>query len=1040
MQNSILAPLLESTFGNCLLASEAPAMFRCERSYEGTTRSIYFFQSVDKLPSNEELSTIQEQIIAPYYFKAPRASRWNHYLVFVTDDDKVSQKPFERRKLEIERNKEYTRKFVIPLSELDRLLLNTEDVIQPKPPQSQTVERWTTILAEAGLSKIQGNFKRAPLIRDIKAGKVKPIEARNAQSVASQPSQANLAPFIRSLTIEKFGQRSISGTFNFGRVNLIRGPNGTGKTSLLETIEHFFCGATFRAGGKPEILEAVIGFSDNSQESYKKSSNADYQKRDLLWYGHTVNRGNRLYEGFARFNFLNTDAAAHFALDEDLKNLKKSLSKIALGPDAAHTWNRLDEFSAAIQSEMRPIRTQASTLEAQSSTNKARLKALTQISPQADAYKQKADYLFEKIGWSKPPESVASIASWYSQLDDLKIFSEAFENAGQPRSLALSRELQDSLARDSSEIEQLIQKLKKSREQARRFSTRSEALQSTEARISRLQTYVDCNFKETFDNFVAYRDVIASSAGQVTDKSDIDELEKIARDFNCLEKDIEFFQRSLKEKLGEHQIQLDQVIEQLEEANARTKHNAELLADIHRLGKAFAENHPEAHECPLCKTPMGMTELVLRLENFAERAVTENNGTDLSSLRLRASTVEVELQRIRSSLAITEALNASFPTWRNDKVCDLINEARQIRERVERAQTSLAQTKLKLTTLQNAGHNIEEYSSILRELGKEFEIDVEPVRKGQDLIALFSTNYKHKLAALGTDRQAIERESSVLSRQEGEIREKFQFPEHDLEELSSQVHHDIKTLTELIDSFSSLPPPVKERHADNWTLLQDLVVDGLRLAENLNRQIKDEHARNDEIASLSKKIERDDEEIEKLQSQSSHLKAALKVIHQIQEHHSIEEALSDFLSENLSAIQSIFSRIHSPHELRLVSLADCTMERLQTENTVDFTQISTGQRAALVLSVFLSLNLSQRSGPPYILIDDPIAHIDDLNSLSFLDFLADVSEKGQRQIFFATADEKLGNLFEKKMAFLQHEFVSIDLTKHSSEDPRSNRH
>lgn len=53
-----------------------------------------------------------------------------------------------------------------------------------------------------------------------------------------------------------------------------------------------------------------------------------------------------------------------------------------------------------------------------------------------------------------------------------------------------------------------------------------------------------------------------------------------------------------------------------------------------------------------------------------------------------------------------------------------------------------------------------------------------------------------------------------------------------------------------------------------------------------------------------------------------------------------------------------------------------------------------------------------------MLIDDPIAHIDDLNALSFLDFLADVAETNQRQIFFATANEKLGNVFQKKMEFL----------------------
>lgn len=59
--------------------------------------------------------------------------------------------------------------------------------------------------------------------------------------------------------------------------------------------------------------------------------------------------------------------------------------------------------------------------------------------------------------------------------------------------------------------------------------------------------------------------------------------------------------------------------------------------------------------------------------------------------------------------------------------------------------------------------------------------------------------------------------------------------------------------------------------------------------------------------------------------------------------------------------------------------------------------------------------------PPVILIDDPIAHVDDLNSLSFLDYLREIVLKGGRQVFFATANDKLATLFERKFDFLGSE-------------------
>jgi recombinational DNA repair ATPase RecF len=86
--------------------------------------------------------------------------------------------------------------------------------------------------------------------------------------------------------------------------------------------------------------------------------------------------------------------------------------------------------------------------------------------------------------------------------------------------------------------------------------------------------------------------------------------------------------------------------------------------------------------------------------------------------------------------------------------------------------------------------------------------------------------------------------------------------------------------------------------------------------------------------------------------------------------------------------------------------------------TANLKQISTGQRAAFALSLFLAQNAQITMAPPIILIDDPIAHVDDLNCLSFLDYLREVVVAGGKQVFFATASEKLAILFERKFDFL----------------------
>jgi len=100
--------------------------------------------------------------------------------------------------------------------------------------------------------------------------------------------------------------------------------------------------------------------------------------------------------------------------------------------------------------------------------------------------------------------------------------------------------------------------------------------------------------------------------------------------------------------------------------------------------------------------------------------------------------------------------------------------------------------------------------------------------------------------------------------------------------------------------------------------------------------------------------------------------------------------------------------------LLLSSLTGCDLLRVADGSVASLSQISTGQRAALVLSVFLTLNSSLRQGPPMMLVDDPVAHVDDMNSLALLDYLAEVAEAGQRQIFFATADD-MDRIFHAKL-------------------------
>mgnify|MGYP000299988104 FL=1 len=140
--------------------------------------------------------------------------------------------------------------------------------------------------------------------------------------------------------------------------------------------------------------------------------------------------------------------------------------------------------------------------------------------------------------------------------------------------------------------------------------------------------------------------------------------------------------------------------------------------------------------------------------------------------------------------------------------------------------------------------------------------------------------------------------------------------------------------------------------------------------------------------------------------------------------------LSEFFNENLNEIFDFFKTIHLPKEFTKIHFKKGKLildDVLGCERGVS--EISTGQRSALALSIFLCLNRKLKHGPNIIIFDDPVSFIDDFNALSFLDFLRYFALKENKQVFFATANIKLASLFRKKFSFLDGDFKDWKLNR-----------
>lgn len=132
-----------------------------------------------------------------------------------------------------------------------------------------------------------------------------------------------------------------------------------------------------------------------------------------------------------------------------------------------------------------------------------------------------------------------------------------------------------------------------------------------------------------------------------------------------------------------------------------------------------------------------------------------------------------------------------------------------------------------------------------------------------------------------------------------------------------------------------------------------------------------------------------------------------------------------FICQNVAQISRIFLALHSPQEFSGLDIVDRQLVAFRNGKEVSINRMSTGQRTALVISVFFQMNLATPLVPSFLLLDEPVANIDDLNVLALMDLLREIAVTHRRQIFFTTANQNVAKLFRRKFSFLESDFQEL---------------
>lgn len=218
------------------------AVVRAERIYGGKCYAVAYVDLADDVVGRAgDLHAFQERILGDDFFGAPGDLRWNKYLYFIAGPKSLSQDGFEKAKASIESDKEYARKRVVSEDELAALLGSVQH-FKPSTASKDLniVAEWERRLAAVNLDEALDKPTRTTLIERIGAGKAKRGAVGDKALSLHKADGALANTWLASIQIDRFRPIHDGRSYTFGQVTLIIGPNGTGKTSLLEAVEYFY--------------------------------------------------------------------------------------------------------------------------------------------------------------------------------------------------------------------------------------------------------------------------------------------------------------------------------------------------------------------------------------------------------------------------------------------------------------------------------------------------------------------------------------------------------------------------------------------------------------------------------------------------------------------------------------------------------------------------------------------------------------------------------------------------------------------------------
>lgn len=1008
---------------------------RGEKKLGEQTYAVAYVDFADEVVERSlHLRDFQERILADDFFDTPGDLRWNKYLYFVAGPNSKANPQFAAAKAAIEADKDYARKRVISQDDLESLLGGPKLFEAAEHGSTYDVlTDWRQRLSAAGLDLLLD----APTPRTAVVEKIAQHAAGAASNGKQQLKEINAADMplatakLLSLNINTFRPIHNGKTYDFGDVTLLVGANGSGKTSLLEAIEHFYCGNNRRSSAvgpvrlKGKLLPSVGG---GTIELISTGDGPRIKARNLAWYNRKEHNVADIVDSFSLYNFLDTDAA--FRLSGNLKpdDIATELSRLLVGSSAATTFDYIQKIRVDMDKAWDKAQRRADGLQAELTVLERRLKELQGKPSTAKTLTDAFRAALAVLGWKSPSEAgVPKPREGQELLAALADVQALASLGGAARTIKdveyRSAQLEAAVSNAKPVETQLVGHVK----DEKRLVSKIEELEATVRNLDRWIAYESAGFHEVRRRYKSAREVseqLATRLGGLV----AGDLPKVPPQFAPLQ--LQDAVQAADEAATAAQVRYTRAQQALDLHGRAASARAAAAAKLKDAATEALKSSENPDMCPVCRTVHASGALMHLIEELTSGPETTHEVKALAeSLRL-AGDESNETRRSASAVDLCKKYAAQLQL-KGTTPKEVLEELVRLRERASQAQQELQRVEKEEQDLLNVGFSNSEADLVWGRISGLFELE------SDDLTASIASAERNRQSeSVETNRKALvecRRNIEALARSILDFARAV-----DLDDWVTRVEKNgtFTSLVALRDEFLAATSNAS-RLRSCLDVGEDvpLVEVQARIAAVASAfKQADEATRSNSVSSaeqteMLEKIEDWKLSLRKHRSEEKELLEAGKVLDDLIENASLENATREALDAIGDQINEVFSRIHSPLEYEYVGRPGVLLETEDGHDARTLDQISTGQRAAFALSIFLARNRTAASAPPVLLIDDPIAHIDDLNALSFLDYLRDLAVNSGRQIFFATADTRVASLFSKKFSFLGASFKTISLVR-----------